>query len=752
LGWNEANIRREENIESGRIDYTLLYQDAPIIIIEAKKAGEYFEIPKSMTNRRYKLRGAIETVANLTKAIEQARRYCDDIGCKYAAVCNGYQLVIFVAITLGKNWKDGYCYAFHSLVDIKENFNLFWNMLSYEQVISRSSLIEHLEKGKRELSFQKTIADIHFPDQCWARNRLYSQIRPISDFVFTEILDEARADVLKRCYVYGRSTNPLSNDIEDYFIDKLPHFAEKFKIKDIIERESKAGAFEKEYIIRAFEQDKPVDGAKGSLLVLLGGIGAGKSTFLLRFFRLVLHEHENLLWFYVDFKSAPPNETEIEAFILHKMLEEWEVRYSPKIRPIIEDYGFDTTATDKKKYFSKLFKLLNLLKFSMTLVVDNVDRHDASFQEKIFLCCQHLTDVLRTVSIVAMREETFILSTKVGIFDAYNVPKFHIAAPNFLEMITKRIEFTIGMISAEAISKLLPRITQEDVEELKKYFLILKHSLQKTNEQSRKIVRFMHNVSVGNMREALEMFNKFIVSGNTNIEEIFRIFDATGEYQIAYHQYVKSIMLGEYRYYTQSRSHIMNLYDFDTSISDSHFNLLRILHYLLKRTNVGSRIGRGYVDISDLVNVASSAFIKKEVIKDSLLRLSRFNLVEYDNQSKTEISTAAFVKITAAGQYYLKHLKHEFVYLDSVYIDSSISDHKTATYLKRLANCTDLGSRLERVKIFIEYLNKFEDDEFREHPEYLSNEFANVKFARDIVKAFKIEESEIRAKNKLPIE
>jgi energy-coupling factor transporter ATP-binding protein EcfA2 len=564
-------------------------------------------------------------------------------------------------------------------------------------------------------------------------------------------LDEARADVLKKCYVYGRSINPLSKDMEDYFIDKLPYFAEKFKIKDIIERESKAGSFEKEYILQAFKMEKEPDKREGSLLVLLGGIGAGKSTFLLRFFRLVLHEHENLLWYYVDFKFAPPDETEIEEFILGKILEEWEKRYSSEIRPIIEGYGFQTDPVDKKNYFSKLFKLLHLLKFSITIVVDNVDRHDASFQEKIFLCCQHLMDVLRTITIVAMREETFILSTKVGIFDAYSVLKFHIAAPYLLEMITKRIEFTIGMIAAGAISKLLPRITPTDVKELQKYFLILKHSLEKKNDQSRKIVRFMHNVSVGNMREALEMFSNFIVSGNTNIDEIFSIFDTTNEYQIAYHQYVKSIMLGEYRYYMQSRSHIMNLYDFDTSISDSHFNLLKILHYLLERINVRSSVGTGYVDISDLMQVASSVFIKKEVIKDSLLRLSRFNLVEYDNQSKTEINSAAFVKITAAGQYYLKNLKHEFVYLDSVYVDSPISDSRIAGKLERLANSTNLESRLERVKIFVEYLNDFENDEYREHPEYLSNEFTNVKFAKNICSAFKNEEIEIKIKNKLPL-
>jgi predicted type IV restriction endonuclease len=181
LGWSEANIRREEITDSGRIDYKLVYQDVPLLVIEAKKAGEYFEIPKNMTNRRYKLRGAIETVSNLAHALEQAKRYCDDIGCKYAAVSNGYQLVIFSAITLGKNWKDGYCYVFHSLADIKSNFSQFWNMLAYDQVISQASLINYLEKGKRELSFEKSISAIYNPDQCWARNRLYSQIKPISN-------------------------------------------------------------------------------------------------------------------------------------------------------------------------------------------------------------------------------------------------------------------------------------------------------------------------------------------------------------------------------------------------------------------------------------------------------------------------------------------------------------------------------------------------------------------------------------------
>lgn len=751
LGWEETNIKREEHVESGIVDYVLSYLGSPMIVIEAKKQGEYFDIPRTMTNRRYVLRGAIESVDNLKSSIEQAKRYCDDIGCKYAAISNGYQFVVFTAITIGKNWKDGHCFVFHSFPDIKENFSMLWNMLAYEQVVNKSSLIEYFEKGTRKLSWGKTISSIHYPDQCWARNRLYSYLRPISDFVFSELLDEARAEVLKQCYVYGRSSNPLTKEMEDYFVDRLPYFADKYKIKEIIERELKAGAFEKEYIERSFAENSSGDIKGGSLLLLLGGIGAGKSTFLLRFFRLVLHEHESMLWFYLDFKYAAPNEKEIETFILEKMHDEWERKYSHDLKPLLEKYGFSINSVDKKAYFQKLFNLLHLLKFSITIIVDNVDRHNVAFQEKIFLSSQHLTDFLKTITILAMREETFILSTKVGTFDAYNIPKFHIAAPNFLDMILKRIDFTINIINDKAIAKLLPSLGRAELDEIKKYFIIIKGSLAKKNEQSRKLVSFIHNVSVGNMREALAMFNNFISSGNTNIDEIFSIYDTTGDYQIAYHQYVKSIMLGEYRYYMQNRSHIMNLFDFDMSISDSHFNMLKTLYYLQERNNSRSAVGRGYVELSELLNVTSAVFIKNEVIKDSLLRLSQSNLVEYDNQSRTDIETASYVKITPGGRYYLIFLKQEFVYLDSIYIDTPISDMRLLESLKMQANLTDLERRFERVTLFLNYLISSEDDEFREHPEYLSNEYANVKFAKGLLDAFRNEEKQIRIKNGLPM-
>lgn len=729
LGWDEKNIRREDHVNSGFIDYVLVKDNAPIIIIEAKKTGNYFEIPESKAKRTYKISGAISSDDNLMMAFKQVHSYCIDIGCKFALISNGLQYVAFTAMTIGKPWREGFCTVYKSLEDIHQNFNTFWNTFAFENV-KNGSLLSYLEKVKSTISFQKVVSEIYNPDQAWARNELYIYLQPYCDFVFSELLDEKRTDVLKECYVHDRSSTPLTKEIECFFEDKLPFFVKNYGVEDIVEDKLKSNKFQHQYLNKADEK------GKGDLMVLLGGIGSGKSTFLHRFFRVVIAGKENHLWFYVDFRDAPLEEVEIENFIVEKILETWDSNYYPKYSKALKDISFRAERDNKKEYVQKIFALSTYLRFSTTVVIDNVDQHDFHFQEKIFLATSHFKDYLKTLTIISLREETFVASTRTGVFDAYYIQKFHLSSPNFLSMILKRIEFTIRLIDNKKDD---PRFPAED---LKKYLEILKESLMKKNWQSKKIVEFIDSISVGNMREALRMFNNFIVSGNTNIREIFSKYDENKKadendgYQIAYHQFIKSIMLGEYRYFSQERSQIMNLFDFDQSITDSCFNNLRILDFLLYIENKQSPIGRGYIEISELITTSEKVSIKKEAILDSLLRLSTFNLVEYDNLSRTNLKDASFVRITSSGKYYLKNLLTEFVYIDSITVDTPISDSSIISTLISMLNRLDLKSRFERTEIFIDYLLKKEEEEHKIHPEYLHSELTKSAFSAAIKDEF----------------
>ena len=721
LGWSENLIKRENSNVAGYTDYELLVNDSPVLILEAKKSGDYFDIPNNKTNRAYKINGSISTVTNLLNAINQVQHYCTETGCKYAAVSNGYQFVIFPAISIGKPWREGFCVIYNSLDDIKANFGQFWNTLAYENV-KDGSLISYIEKGKSVKKYKKILTEIHNPDQSWARNELYTYIQPYCDFVFSELLDETKTEVLKECYVYDRSSGPLTKEIKSYFTDKLPYFAERYKISQIYEDKVKAGKFQKEFAKKSSKL------GTGSMMVLLGGIGSGKSTFIHRFFKVVIAKRENHLWFYIDFRNAPLDSDEIENFIFDKMYDEYLRNYKDNLSNILYDISFKVDESDRKEFFKSLFNLSTYLRFSTTIIIDNIDQHEIKFQEKIFLTAHHIKDTLKTLTILALREETFVNSTKIGVFDAYYIQKFHISSPNFLSMIIKRINFTIKLIN----------YTEENVpkENLIKYLIVIKESLGKKNKQSRHLVEFIDSVSVGNMRESLRMFNNFIVSGNTNIKEIFYKYDTTGSYQLAYHQFLKSIMLGEYRYYAQDRSHIMNVFDFDYSLTDSPFNVLRLLRYLDYRSNKRSEIGSGYVQIDELIKIFESVSIKKEVVIDSLLRLSGFNLIEFDNQSRTDIKSAIYAKITASGKYYLENIIKEFVYLDSILIDTPISGLNCFEDLRKSVNDTDLDKRISRTSIFLKYLCECEKTEHQEHPEYFHNELTNFIFSDPIKENF----------------
>jgi DNA-binding PadR family transcriptional regulator len=172
--------------------------------------------------------------------------------------------------------------------------------------------------------------------------------------------------------------------------------------------------------------------------------------------------------------------------------------------------------------------------------------------------------------------------------------------------------------------------------------------------------------------------------------------------------------------------------------------------FLQKRENKQSSIGRGYVLIDDIITICEEVSIRREVIYDSLLRLSKYYLIECDNQSNTNLKNASYVKITAAGKYYLEFLRNAFLYADLILVDTPISNINTIDKLRKLINSTELSKRLYRTRLFLEYIVDSEKEEFINHPEYSTCEFTNIFFGQEIMKLFEKEEKEIREKQNVP--
>ena len=76
LGWPEEAITREEHVDSGFIDYSLVVQSRRYVAVEAKKEGVAFTFPET-SSKTLKLSGPLLTDKAIKDAITQVRGYCD---------------------------------------------------------------------------------------------------------------------------------------------------------------------------------------------------------------------------------------------------------------------------------------------------------------------------------------------------------------------------------------------------------------------------------------------------------------------------------------------------------------------------------------------------------------------------------------------------------------------------------------------------------------------------------------------------
>lgn len=759
LGWTEDDIKRETHIHKGYLDYIFSIEGVPRFILEAKKIGKSFKIPASLGSRYYKISGTISTDKNIKQAIEQAQRYCINSGVRYGIVSNGHQFILFEAFKYGADWRSGNCVVFHSLEDIKNNFTIFWNTLSKDSVLN-GSLRKYISQEELPLEFHRPIEYLHAKDSPITRNNLSPLLQPFIDHVFKDIIHESQLDVLKKCYVTLRQYKQAGLHINRHF-DRPPNFAKKYKVEMIFESETTAGSFQELY--EKSEKFLRTKAPRGTLVLLMGGIGSGKTTFIHHFFNFVIKEPEKTLWFYVNFLESPPDPDKIKDHVFKSIIKDFEIRYLAKLKKELSSVGLSSVEPNEKS-LTILFSFLMLKGYTVSLVLDNVDQHSytsSKYQEQALLIAKHLTEKFKTITILTLREESFFKSSMSGVLDAFPAPVFHISSPSFEKLVRYRINYMLDLL--EKNDEEIRALTRSYVklgsskQVLKTFFTIIKNSFRSSRKKGREILRFMDDISGGDMRLALRFLRIFLVSGNTDVNEMLRIDHYDREqggmgYQIPFHHVIKSIILEHSRLYSSSRSRIMNLFDVNSKHTNSHFLHLRILNYLYNRLSYQPPPGRGFVEIDGIIQEGERMLINRSAIADSLRNMALFGLVQFENQSKEGYETATWVRITNTGIYYLKELIYRFVYLDLVWMDTPIADEKVTRELLRhvveLRPKTEnyLDERFQRTECFLNYLKQMEEREFKNNPQFNDSDLTKKRFMTEIIQSYQEAKKYIKSK------
>ncbi len=739
LGWDEGAIRRETRSagadDDGYIDYTLV-SECNRFLVEAKRSGVYFNMP---VGGRMKARsdGVIARSRDLSRAIEQVRSYCLQQVMPVGIVSNGLQLA---AVLVHKQPVGTYdVLLFSGLEAIDQQFILFWNILSPWTNAQReleAALATQVLRDPPQFQ-RRVLDDITRRDESISRNPIDAHLRPHIQRYFSDMTEAGKEAVLRECFCDTPRQQQYEKQL-GVFLAASPAAVDR-PIERVETQRRYAGKFGERY--------QEAVQAGSAVFLLVGGVGAGKTTFIHRFFRFILDEstQARTIWLYVDFTRTPSEEHDAEAFATSELLRELREKFGTELG--LEEFGtlqrvyeseitrmrkgpwaplyeYDRVEYQKKvgqlleermrdhdAHLAALLRHLRLSGHAVCLILDNADQLGSEFQREAILVAFRKARVYGTVVLLSLREETYWRHRTLEPLDAYQSAVYYITPPTLEELLSKRLQMLRREHGDEIME--LPSSAGLRVSGIKlaEFMGIVVDSLL---GEDRTNLTTLEALAAQNMRRALDMFGTFLSSGHTNTDEYIRTYIEHGSYLIPNHALIRSLALGDRRYYDSQRSHVANLYSLSDDGFYSHFNKLRVLQYLQERVHADSPVGQGFVRISQMAWDLAAVCPNEERLLTIVDPLLRNSLVAADTGAKVAAEDAGYLRLTVAGAYYLSSLHSRFAYLDQVCTDTPTCDRGRYEQLleaDRSVNEPGLTAyirmirRVGRVKVFLDYLH-----------------------------------------------
>ena len=205
------------------------------------------------------------------------------------------------------------------------------------------------------------------------------------------------------------------------------------------------------------------------------------------------------------------------------------------------------------------------------------------------------------------------------------------------------------------------------------------------------------------------------LSGYLRVDEMI----SKRRYTLQVHQVLRPMMVPYRLFYDERRSSVPNIFQPRSEDRGSHFTGLRILDMLSKGSAsntpdyVPMSLVRAY--FAETLNMLDDA----EKTMDVFLK---GGIIESNNRVDEYMDSIDAVKITAYGLYVSESLSTNFAYLDLVCLDCGVHDQGVSDSLSLLGNQDRdlflehrkrdrLDSRLQKVRLFLEYLKREEDTE-----------------------------------------
>ena len=695
LGWPRNFIETEKHQQHGFADYVLGSPERKLFVIEAKKSGAKLIDSTLDSLRNYKLRSP--ALRSAQDGVQQAQRYCIDNGVAFAALTTGLQWIAFRAIrTDGKPVNEGLVFAFPSFDSINQNFVEFFELFAYTSHLNALNEVRFQAIEGAPILHNESVQTIADPNRVTLVQK--TGIAADMDTIFREFfasMSSTDQEMLAKCFVESKESKEA-----DVSMHKLTT-----RLVNSIKVVGGGPGGELERHIEA-----AVESSRGEFVLVVGNKGSGKSTFIGRFFRLILDDaiRKRCLLIHVDLADSngdipgliPWLVSEIQRNIELDLFDEgiptfdqlqgifWD-EYSrwrvgpqrhlydtdrPRFKIKFGDYLSNVVKAEKETYVQKLIHhAVRSRKLLPCLVFDNADHFPQPFQECVFQYAQSIFRSVLSFIICPITDRTIWQLSKSGPFQSYETTAFYLPVPSTHEVLSKRIDFIREKLADDVHAKqyFVGRGIRLKIEDIDKFSFVIEQLFVKTQYLGR-IVGWVSNHDI---RRGLDVARRIATSPHLSIQQLISIYVMRQKATIKDWRVKKALFLGDYNGFAQDEnSYILNCWNTCGKYRLTPLARLSILRHLADVHSIARNPDDAYSSIQDLVSYFEVMGMVKAAIIEELRELLRCRLIEPYDPTNDDVSLQGRIRITHCGRIHMEFCESDSTYVQHMAVATPITD------------------------------------------------------------------------------
>lgn len=709
LSWKHSDLQAETRHESGFSDYILSIKGAPGIVVEAKRIGK-LEIGTVETRKMRHLKISGAGLSKIQKGIDQAYNYAAPNGLNLAVLTDGIVWVFFKTFIPGENYKSKEAIIFPSFEAILNDYATFFELIAKETFEKKlyAPIFDSIHKSRGTLAAVLHSALPEDQIRISKKSSISFDLEGVFTAFFSRLTGEHDKDLLIECFVETRESRIADFSLEKMTANVLGNIAPVDRSVDT----------ELANLIETNFEGEEGFAAGGQTVFIVGPTGAGKTTFLDRFFRKTLPStiRNRCVVTRVNCLDSTGSEDTVLSWLTEEIILSVEQENYDGGTPTYDDLqglyfsqyqrrskGVDAHlySRDKAAFKEKFGEFLDkeveqhresYLKRMLTnsvksrhrlpiFVVDNTDEFSAEFKRDVFQFIQALVrHTKHCIAIFPVTDKSAWSFSKTDIFGIYNSRSFFLPTPSPREVFRKRIDFLQKLLSSdireeEKKSYFSRKGIKISIKNLEAFAKVLEDIFVEHDYTSKTIGELTNY----NIRRTLILSQRVITSSVFYIEDLIKSYFTGQLVATSFNKFMDALLKGNYEAYKATDNpEIFPIFQSDRKVAQSPLAKLRVLALLESAAHSARSIDERHLNVESIVAYFDAIGGEETSIDQALISLLEHGLIEPYDASSKNLAPKQLLAISFRGLAHLRLAINNGVFFYQMAITTGISDSDKA--------------------------------------------------------------------------